>query len=178
MATNQPSWPRAWLMTDERMGDRLWDAIGRLPVGGGIIFRHYSLPADQRLALGRKVAELANANRQLLAVGRSATLAELLGARLMHNPAAPTALPLSLSVHDELDAKAARERGAALVFVSPVFPTNSHPEAPALGIGEACRLADIAGCAAIALGGMSRFRFESLDAAFHGFGGIDCWLED
>jgi thiamine-phosphate pyrophosphorylase len=165
-------------MTDERIGDRLWDAIECLPEGGGIVFRHYSLSAKARLELGQRVAELARARRLLLAVGRSGVLAEALGARLVHNPATPGALPFSLSVHDEGQARVARERGAELVFVSPVFPTRSHTGAPSLGIREACRLADIAGRPAIALGGMNLSRFRPIDAAFHGFAGIDCWLED
>ena len=177
MTANQPSWPRAWLMTDERIGDRLWDAIERLPEGGGIVFRHYSLTAEARLALGRKIAELARTRRLLLAVGRSTVLAQALDARLVHNPVAPTSMPFSLSVHDEAEAKAALRRGAALAFVSPVFSTRSHPGSPSLNIREACRLADIAGCPAIALGGMNASRFQALDAVFHGFGGIDCWLE-
>lgn len=176
MAPNQPPWPRHWLMTDERIGDLLREAIDRLPEGAGIVFRHYSLAAEERLALGLSVAELARAKRQVLAVGRSTVLAQALDARLVHNPAAASALPFSLSVHNEAEAKAARARGAALVFVSPVFPTRSHPDAPALGVREACRLADIARCPAIALGGMDSDRFLSIDAVFHGFGGIDCWL--
>ena len=31
MTANQPPWPRDWLMTDERMGERLWEAIGPRP---------------------------------------------------------------------------------------------------------------------------------------------------
>lgn len=175
MAANQPLWPRAWLMTDERMGDQLWQTIDQLPEGGGIVFRHYSLAAEERLALGRKIAGLAGAKRQIMAVGRSTVLAQTLDARLVHNPAATSTLPFSLSVHNEEEARKARARGAAVVFVSPVFPTRSHPDAPALGIREACRLADLAGCPAIALGGMDADRFQSIDAVFHGFGGIDCW---
>ena len=42
MTDRQRPWPRAWLMTDERMGERLWEAIDRLPVKhSGIVFRHY-----------------------------------------------------------------------------------------------------------------------------------------
>ena len=48
MAANQPP-GRGWLMTDERMGERLWEAIDRLPSGsGGIVFRHYQSGSDER----------------------------------------------------------------------------------------------------------------------------------
>jgi thiamine-phosphate pyrophosphorylase len=177
MAANQPPWPRDWLMTDERMGEHLWDAIGRVPAGAGIVFRHYSLGPSERLDLGRRVAALAHERKLLLAVAGDAGLAERLGAALMHNPQAATDLPFSLSVHDEREARAAREAAADLVFVSPVYPTRSHPDASALGVKRASQLATMAGCPAIALGGMTFGRFWELGAEFHGWAAIDAWLE-
>jgi len=178
MTANQPPWPRDWLMTDERMGDRLWGAIGRVPAGtGGIVFRHYTLDAPERLDLGSRVAALARERKLILAVAGDPALAEQLGACLVHNPSEPSELPFSCSVHDELDAKAAREAGANLVFVSPLFPTRSHPGAIALGMERAIKLAEIAGCPAIALGGMTFGKFWELGPAFHGWAGIDAWLE-
>lgn len=178
MAANQPQWPRDWLMTDERMGDRLWEAIGRIPQGtGGIVFRHYTLNGPDRLELGARIAEITRAKKLTLAVARDPVLAEQLGAQLVHNPSEPGDLPFSRSVHDELEAHAAREAGADLVFVSPVFPTRSHPGATALGPERAAQLARIAGCAAIALGGMTFGKFWGLGPDFHGWAGIDAWLE-
>jgi thiamine-phosphate pyrophosphorylase len=63
------------------------------------------------------------------------------------------------------------------VFVSPVFPTRSHPGRAALGVDRALALAELAGCPAIALGGMSAERFAALRGGFYGFAGIDCWLK-
>jgi thiamine-phosphate pyrophosphorylase len=178
MAANQPPWPRDWLMTDERMGERLWDAIGRVPAGtGGIVFRHYVLAPSERLELGGRVAALARERKLVLAVGRDSALAEQLGAQLGHNPSKPSELPISLAVHDEREACAAKEAGADLVFVSPVFATRSHPGRTALGAEEAAKLAQVAGCPAIALGGMTFGRFWELGPAFHGWAGIDAWLE-
>jgi thiamine-phosphate pyrophosphorylase len=179
MAANQPSWPRDWLMTDERMGDRLWDALGRVTAGaGGIVFRHYSLEPSQRLDVGRRVAALARQRKLVLAVGRDPLLAEQLGAELIHNPAGPSGLRRSMAVHDEAEAEAARQAEVDLVFVSPLFATRSHPGAPALGAERAARLAAMAGCAAIALGGMSFGKFWELGPAFHGWAGVDAWLEN
>jgi len=178
MAANQPPWPRDWLMTDERMGERLWAAIGRVPVGtGGIVLRHYSLDPTERLELGTRVAALTHERRLVLAVARDRSLAERLGAQLVHNPVGSADLPFSLSVHDERDANAAREAEADLVFVSPIYPTRSHPGAVALGVERAARLAGMAGCPAIALGGMTFGKFWELGPAFHGWAGIDAWLE-
>ncbi len=179
MAANQPLWPRDWLMTDERMGDRLLEAIGRVPSGtGGIVFRHYSLGPRERLELGKSVAEAARARKLVLAVAADPRLAEQLDAHLVHNPSAPSELPISRSVHDEPEARSAAAEGAALVFVSPIYPTRSHPDAPALGPERAARLAKLAGCPAIALGGMTFGRFWELGDSFHGWAGIDAWLKD
>jgi thiamine-phosphate pyrophosphorylase len=176
MMTNQPPWPREWLMTDERMGDRLWAAMDRVPPGGGIVVRHHSMPEEERAELAGRVADMCRKRGLVLAIARHVALAEELDAALVHNPAGASRLPLSLSVHDEAEAVAAREARAALVFVSPVYSTRSHPGAPSLGPEEAARLAEIAGSPAIALGGMSRERSARLGEPFYGWAGIDCWL--
>lgn len=178
MAPNQPPWPRDWLMTDERMGEQLWDAIGRVTADtGGVVFRHYSLDPAKRLDLGKRVATLVRERKLMLGVAGDAVLAEQLGAQLVHNPAKPGELPFSLAVHDESEADAAHKAGAALVFVSPVYPTRSHPNAETLGVERAAKLAQIAACPAIALGGMSFGRFWEISPAFHGWAGIDAWLD-
>jgi thiamine-phosphate pyrophosphorylase len=175
MAANQPPWPREWLMTDERMGDRLWEAVERLPASAGIIFRHYRLDCAERLELGLKLSELARKRKLVLGAAGSRRLAEGIGAALVHNPDVPGELPWSKAVHDESGALAAK--GAALAFIAPVFATRSHPGRTALGIERAAALAALAGCPAIALGGMNETRFRALqERGFHGFAGIDCWL--
>ena len=180
MAANQPPWPREWLMTDERIGDRLWDSIEMLPSGAGIVFRHYRLADAARLEMGGRIAQLARERHLLLAVAGSVALAEQLGAALVHHPDTQGALPWSMAVHNDHQAALARSAGAALAFVAPVHATRSHPEVTVLGPERAAALAGQAGCPAIALGGMDAERFARLDAAhpgaFHGYAGIDCWL--
>jgi thiamine-phosphate pyrophosphorylase len=177
MAANQPPWPWQWLMTDERLGDRLWEAVDRLPSGAGIVFRHYHLGAAERLALGLKLARCASERNLTLGVAGSGQLAERLGAALLHNPDQPGALPCSMAVHNEVEGRAANEAGAALAFIAPVHATRSHPGRPPLGWERAAELAAVVGCPAIALGGMDESRFLALrEHGFHGFAGIDCWL--
>lgn len=96
----------------------------------------------------------------------------------MHNPPDAGDLPFSRSVHDEQEALDARRAVASLVFVSPVYRTRSHPGAAALGPERAARLAQMAGCPAVALGGMTFGKFWTLDSVFHGWAAIDAWLED
>lgn len=166
-------------MTDERIGDRLWQAIDRLtPDASGIVFRHYATGPDARVALGRRIADICRARGFALAVARDQDLAHALDADLIHNPPAPaTALPFSMAVHSIEEAQAARRAGADLVFVSPVHATRSHPDAEPLGERLALTIAREAAVPAIALGGMNSRKFARLQRdGFYGWAGIDAWL--
>lgn len=179
MTDRQRPWPRSWLMTDERLGEHLWAAIDRLtPKESGIVFRHHSTAPEPRSAIGRRIADICARRGFTLAVARDEGLARTLGAALVHNPAElPVRLPFSRSVHSLDEAQAAREAGAALVFVSPVHPTRSHPAAKPLGKPLALRIAKTAGVPAIALGGMDRRKFAGLQRdGFYGWAGIDAWI--
>lgn len=169
-------WPRRWLVTDERMGDALWRGIRTLPRGSGVLFRHHGLDRRERIRLGREIARWCRRRGLLLAVSRDVGLARQLGAALVHNPAAsPGLLPVSRSVHRQADL--AESGRAALLFLSPVFETRSHPGARPLGLHEAGRLARLARAPSIALGGVDERRFTALRASgFAGYAGIDCWI--
>lgn len=163
-------WPSEWLMTDARLGEALWEILERMPADSGVVLRD--------LAMADAVARICRKRGLILAVSRDTALAERLGAPLVHNPIRPTTRSFSRSVHNETEALQAKADGAALMFVSPVFPTRSHPGAASLGIDESQRLAALAGIPAIALGGMDRARFRALrSCGFHGWAGIDAWAE-
>ncbi|QIL01568.1 thiamine phosphate synthase [Sphingomonas sinipercae] len=176
MTARHSLWPTRWLMTDERIGERLWPAIGRLPAGGGIVFRHYGLGADERRRLAERVAADCRDRGLVLAVAGDEALARAVGAALVHNPLEPGGLPFSRSVHSLREAMEAKAQGAALLFVSPVHATRSHPGQRQLGEAAAVEIAKAAGVPAIALGGMTEERFEGVAGAFHGWAGIDAWL--
>ena len=181
MTARQKDWPREWLMTDERMGDRLWTAIDRLPIKhSGIVFRHYATPPDIRATLARRVADICHRRSLTLAIAADEELARRLGADLIHNPPDPPLdLLFSRSVHSMEEAEAAARDGAALVFVSPVRPTRSHEGRKPLGKPLALRIAKAAGVPAIALGGMTaRNAHGLLRDGFYGWAGIDAWLGD
>ena len=177
MEARQQSWPRVWLMTDERMGDRLWTAIARLPAGAGIVFRHYSLALGERAQLARRVAETVRQRGITLAIAADVELAQRVGAQLVHNPSSATDLPFSCSVHNLQEAAAAGAAGAQLVFISPVHATRSHPGRKPLGPALAVGLAEAAGVPAIALGGVNAANFPPLESeGFYGWAGIDAWM--
>ena len=179
MAGSQSDWPRMWLMTDERMGDRLWSAIDRLPVmHAGIVLRHYHTPADARAALAGRIADICRRRSLTLAIAGDEELARTLGADLVHNPAKPPAqMHFSCSVHSLAEAESAKTDRASLVFISPIFATTSHPGKPALGRKAASRIARAAEVPAIALGGMNGLKFARLRRdGFYGWAAIDAWL--
>ena len=170
--------PRTWLVTDERMGDRLFGALDRLPAKSGVLFRHHALARSERLTLGREVAATCRSAGHLLAVSRDEGLARELGARLVHNPERSAEdFRYSFAVHNAAAVERANQQGAALAFLSPIFPTRSHPGSSPLPRREVKLLIEKLDCPVIALGGMTAQNFAEVEElGFHGWAGIDAWL--
>jgi len=164
--------PRRWLMTDERLGARLFEALERLPEGAGIVFRHYSLPPRERRALFDAVR--ASRPDSTLLLGGPAEQARSWGADGSHGRGSGEGLRTS-PAHDLAELEAADAAGADLVFLSPVFPTRSHPGVPAVGPHRFAELAQRTRVPVVALGGMTEARFRTLAGAY-GWAGIDAWL--
>ena len=163
--------PRLWLMTDERQGEGLWQALERLPRGSGIVFRHYGLPPAARKALFRRVEAVARRRRFLvLAAG-----AQTMGTFGAHGRRPKqTGRLLSSPVHHLREIRAAERAGADLLFLSPVFSTRSHPGARVLGRLRFTLLARQTRLPVIALGGMNERRARGLRSAY-GWAAIDAW---
>jgi thiamine-phosphate pyrophosphorylase len=163
--------PRRWLMTDERLGEGLWDALAALPRGSGVILRHYALPLTERRALFARVSRIARRRGLMLVVAG----ADQLGSTSSHGRHRGA---LTTPVHSRREAIAAIRNGAQLLFVSPVHPTRSHPRARILGpvrLGLLIRGLDVG---MIALGGMDERRWRALrPLKIHGWAGIDAWAD-
>lgn len=169
MLRRQPP-PRLWLMTDERQGDGLWAALERLPRGAGIVFRHYGLPAPQRRNLFEQVRRVARRQRLVLIAAGGA----LPGADGRHGGRGRGIR--TAAAHDLREVRAAELQGADIVFLSPVFPTRSHPGAASLGPVRFGLIARQARARIIALGGMDARRARRLARlGAYGWGGIDAW---
>jgi thiamine-phosphate pyrophosphorylase len=160
-------------MTDERLGERLFEAIERLPADGGIVFRHYSLPAADRRALFDRVKEVAGGRLLLLAGDAGEAASWDAGGSHGRGPGAGLR---SVPVHSQAEIRAAERCGANLLFLSPVYPTRSHPGARTLGIAGFAWLARRTSLPVIALGGMNPVRGRKL-ASFgaYGWAAIDAW---
>lgn len=160
----RPPLPRRWLMTDERMGEALWDALARLPRGSGVVVRHYSLGNRERAAMLARIERIAR-RRGLTVVMGGETHGRSRGA-------------LTAPVHARGEALAAVRHGARLLFASPVYATRSHPGARGLGpvrLGLMIRGLDVP---VIALGGMDERRWRALrPLGVYGWAGIDSWLD-
>lgn len=162
--------PRTWLITDERLGEELWRALRRLPRGSGVVVRHYrSTPAERR-ALARRIARAVGPETLVLGAGIS-------GRDGGHNRVRRAGLT-SRSVHDAREVRAAIRERADVVFVSPVYPTASHPGAATLGPRGLLRLARLLPMPVIALGGMDARRYAPLRRrGIHGWAAIDAWRQ-
>ena len=170
------SLPRSWLVTDERQGDELLPAVERLPFGSGILFRHYSLAEAERRALFLAIRAVARRRGHLLLLAGSPTLARIWGADGWHGRGRGGGLH-SASVHDLAEMRAAERTGATILFVSPVYPTRSHPGSPTLGESGFARLARRTELPVIALGGMNGDRARRLMAfGAYGWAAVDAWL--
>ena len=147
--------PSRWLVLDERLGEQLWPSVERLPRGAGVLLLHHRLGRRKRARLLERLRRIAH-RRGLVLVD------EALGG--------------AARVHDLHEIRAARLKGADLLFVSPLFATRSHPEMRPLPRMRAAALARLAGRHAIALGGMNETRFGAVRAlGFQGWAGIDAW---
>lgn len=147
-------------MTDERMGDRLFNAIARLPRRSGIVFRHYSLPKRERKILLERVMKAARHGGHIVTIGGT-THGRRRGC-------------ITAPVHSVREAIAAERDGAQLLFVSPVFATRSHLGAKPLGRSRFGLLTRTSRVPVIALGGMTKRRARSLSAfGIYGWAAID-----
>ena len=172
MRARQPL-PRLWLMTDERLGSGLFAAIGRLPRGAGIVFRHYGVKEAERRALFDEVRAAALRRGLLLMLAGPSELAEAWGADGSHGRG-PGAGLRSAPVHDLAEVRAAERDGAQFLFLSPVFATRSHLHTRPLGPAKFNYLARRTELPVIALGGMNAIRARQLREAY-GWAGIDAW---
>lgn len=168
--------PKIWLMTDPRMPDVL-ASIARLPRGSGIIFRHYQWETRPRRALFKQVKRAARRGQHILILADTPVRAKQWGADGAHHRSMLVSQGLrTVAVHSAKEAALAKKIGADLIFVSPVFPTRSHPNGKTLGRIGLAKLAGRQRTKTIALGGVTAQRAKSLRAVkIHGWAAIDAF---
>jgi thiamine-phosphate pyrophosphorylase len=148
--------PRQWLVADRRLDGQMWDAVRALPRGSGVLILYRDLPGNSRAKIIAKLRRLA-ATRDLLLVDEAAGQ----GAR----------------VHDMKEIRQAGIAGIPILFLSPMFPTRSHPGRKPLKRMRAAALLRLAKSPVFALGGMDERRFRRIQRlGFSGWAGIDAWI--
>lgn len=163
----EQSLPLIWLLSDARNDAGLEAALAKLPEGSGFVFRHYHLKDDERADRFNTLAEIARKHGHVVVFARDSDLARSLGADGVYGPLedlaeARTLLRLA-TAHDEEELQAAIDAGVEGIFLSPVFPTASHPGAETLGVYGFNALAQRSPVPVIALGGMNYARAWELD---------------
>jgi len=135
--------------TDNQPATALLRTLRSLPRGTGVVFRHYD--DDNRRELAADVAVWCREHRHPLFVAGDAALARAVRAAGVHLPegrlAKATAiarkhpdLKITAAVHSWTAIRAAQSHPVAALFLSPVFPTASHPGGRSLGVARFARL--------------------------------------
>jgi thiamine-phosphate pyrophosphorylase len=181
--------PGQWLFSDDRLTIGIAELAVLLPPGSGIVLRHDALAPGARWRLFRRLMRTARARGLTILLAGRPDVARRWGADGVHlrqHDAARAAqarrlgLLVTMPVHDGREVRRARRAGADAIFVSPLYPTRSHPDAPALGRAAWMRLARLSRTQAIALGGMTGARARELSRARGkqtGWAAIDAWEE-
>jgi thiamine-phosphate pyrophosphorylase len=171
--------PPLVLMTDdERLRDPL-AAARALPRGSIVVVR--ARAAGRRRELAFSLKTIVRAKRLILLIAGDAALARACGAKGVHLPETRLGEAASLrargfplvtaSAHSFSALRRAKEADA--VFLSPVFPTQSHPGRAALGAMRANLMARQSAVPVYALGGISARNAALLGAgAFDGIAAI------
>lgn len=169
------SLPLLWLLSDARNDAGLEAALARLPQPSGFVYRHYHLDPAARASRFRTLAAAAGAGGHVVVLAGEAALAREWGAGGIYGNATRLAGAGELlrlgKAHDGEELTASITAGAAGVFLSPVFPTRSHPDAEPLGVHGFHVLAQQSPVPVIALGGMTAERARAL--AWPRWGAID-----
>lgn len=170
--------PKIWLFTDRRNDGALERIIAALPRNAGIIFRHYHLAERERRLRFAAIMRLARKrNLPVFLAGDPAT-ARRWGAdgfhRLHSRRSAAAGLCHSAPVHDVREISRAARNGAAIYFLSPAYPTQSHPGAPALNHLQLRKLSQTCPGPVFLLGGMTHHHARALrDLKVAGWAAID-----
>lgn len=149
----RPPVPRQWMIADDRMGDRLWHAVRKLPPGSGILVIYRDLSKNRRAKLLSRLRTIARA-RNLVIVDENARDAT--------------------RVHNLPELRRALQQRIPMILLSPLDRTCSHPEWEPIKRMRAAALARLGKRRLFALGGMDETKFRRIERlGFQGWAGID-----
>ena len=168
--------PSRWLFTTDQINPILASLLHKVPRDVGVVIRMRQIDH----ATARRLVRLCRyrGHRVLLAGPMHLALASRAdGVHVGRLPPGARSLPrnrrlrwISAAARSQPEVVRARRSRADLLFLSPAFPTASHPGLPALGPLRFAALARRFGGPVIALGGMTEARARRLSSC-----GADGW---
>jgi thiamine-phosphate pyrophosphorylase len=172
-----PALPPLLLFTDPKRTPDPCAAASRLPLGSGVVYRHFGAP--DRLATARALHRLCRRRRLKLLIGADWALAKRVGADGVHLPErlAGTAYQLRRAHRAWLVTAAAhgatiKHPGLDALVLAPVLPSASPSAGRALGARQANAIALRTGLPCYALGGVNADTASRL-TGFAGLAGIE-----
>jgi thiamine-phosphate pyrophosphorylase len=179
MARHALPFPPLLVITDRRRARRPLEEVAAALFEGGcrwLSLREKDLPAEERLALLRRLVALGRRWDATVGVHEDVAAARAAGAGAVHLPdrAMPAAarsrfdgaLLVGISAHGSTRIAAAAAQGADYVTISPVFASASKPGyGPELGLATVMALSQGAALPVIALGGVDATNIGSVIAA-------------
>lgn len=158
--------PDLWLLSDARNDAALEQALAKLPERSGFVFRHYHLEPAERRARWEMLRSIVRSKNHLAVLAGDADTGIAWAADGIYGPpeklGKTTGLLRLATAHDAPEIELANRTGADALFLSPVFPTRSHPDGDALGATRFHQLAARSTIPVIALGGMTAERARAL----------------
>ena len=168
--------PTRWLMTDPRFGERLLPSIQKLPMGSGVIFRHYNAP--NRFDLFQEIAKICRRRGLQLVIAGDRCFKNGVEGNYYGRPQKIRKRRngiILFGVHDAYEINRAKMLRADAYMLSPVFSTNSHKGQRPLGLLRFRQLSCLCDKPVIALGGMNKKRAAVLRYS-HCFAAVDGFI--
>ncbi len=130
-----------------------------LPKGVAVVLRDYQMP--QRTTFARRLKSICDQRGLKLIIGGDVALAHAINADGIHLPSwltpdksALESLMVTASCHSAQEIERAAQLGAHIAFLSPAFPTDSHPGSAYLGPQQFDEMAATAAIPVMGLGGI------------------------
>ncbi|MEM9988709.1 MAG: thiamine phosphate synthase [Pseudomonadota bacterium] len=169
------------LFTDDRRQRDIISALKQLPSAQlipplGVIFRHDGLPPAARQTLGEEARHITQMKGHYFIYARG----RLKGADGHHGGHRSSFGFTTMPVHNLREGQQAQSRHHALDlgFISPLFPTQSHPGAPALGVVKGANMAKALPFPCFALGGITPTTAKRLvGSPFQGIAALGAFTE-
>ncbi len=141
-----------FFFTDSRKVFNYEETLAKLPKNTFVVIREYDLQNNLRLDFAQKIKKLAQARSLKILVGKDFSLAQNINANGVHfsdYDKLPFSLLkknrrkdfiFSLACHSLKSVLRAQKLKPSIIFISPIFPTTSHPKQKNIGIRNLAKI--------------------------------------